>query len=80
MVESKVGEDGGTVRDKAARIKSMTSAADGRGLKACALVDGKGWTERATALLDVIVTTQGRTYTLSTLNQILQLPEIVALS
>ena len=79
-VESKVGEDGGTVRDKAARIKTMTSAADDNGLKACALVDGKGWTERTTALLEVIVTTQGRTYTLSTLDQILQLPEIVALS
>ncbi|MCY4422548.1 MAG: hypothetical protein OXC06_05705 [Acidimicrobiaceae bacterium] len=80
VVESKVGEDGGTVRDKAARIKSMTSAADHRGLKACALVDGKGWTERTTALLEVIVTTQGRTYTLSTLDQILQLPEIQAVS
>ena len=80
VVESKVGEDGGTVRDKAARIKSMTSAADDRGLRACALVDGKGWTERSTALLEVIVTTQGRTYTLSTLDHILQLPEIRAVS
>lgn len=80
VVESKVGEDGGTVRDKAARIKSMTSAADDKGLKACALVDGKGWTERTTALLEVIVTTQGRTYTLSTLDQILHLPEIQSLT
>ena len=80
VVESKVGEDGGTVRDKAARIKSMTSAADDKGLKACALVDGKGWTERTAALLEVIVTTQGRTYTLSTLRQILELPEIQALA
>ena len=77
-VESKVGEDGGTVRDKAARIKNMATAANDRGLKACALVDGKGWTERTAALLEVIVTTQGRTYTLSTLDQILHLPEIVA--
>lgn len=79
VVESKVGEDGGTVRDKAARIKSMTSAADDRGLRACALVDGKGWTERTTALLEVVIATQGRTYTLSTLSQLLHLPEIKAL-
>ena len=79
VVESKVGEDGGTVRDKAARIKSMTSAANARGLKACAVVDGKGWTERSAALLEVVVATQGRTYTLSTLSQILELPEIQAL-
>lgn len=80
VVESKVGEDGGTVRDKAARIKSMTSAADARGLKACAVVDGKGWTERTAALLEVVIATQGRTYTLSTLDQILQLPEIQTVS
>ena len=79
VVESKVGEDGGTVRDKAARIKSMTSAANARGLKACAVVDGKGWTERSAALLEVVVATQGGTYTLSTLSQILELPEIQAL-
>ena len=30
VIESKVGEDGGTVRDKAARIKSMASAANDR--------------------------------------------------
>lgn len=76
VVEAKVGEDGGTVRDKAARISSMTSAANARGLRACALVEGKGWMERAAALLEVVVATQGRTYTLSTLSHILELPEI----
>ena len=80
VVESKVGEDGGTVRDKAARIKSMTGAANARGLKACAVVDGKGWTERAAALLEVIVVTQGRAYTLTTLHHLLRLPEIQALA
>ena len=76
VIESKVGEDGGTVRDKAARIKTMTSAANARGFKSCAVVDGKGWTERTAALLEVVVATQGRTFTLSTLSQILELPEI----
>ena len=32
IVESKVGEDGGTVRDKAARLKSLAIADAQRGL------------------------------------------------
>ena len=79
VVESKVGEDGGTVRDKAARIRAMTSAARDCGLKACVLIDGKGWIERTAALLDVIIATEGRTYTLATLDHILELPEIQSL-
>jgi hypothetical protein len=35
IVESKVGEDGGTVRDKAARIKSVAEAARQRSLVVC---------------------------------------------
>ena len=76
VIEAKVGEDGGTVRDKAARIRTLAEAASRRGLKPCALIDGKGWSERTTALLDVVLATQGRTYTLSTLGHILELPEI----
>ncbi|MCY3567982.1 MAG: hypothetical protein OXH38_05105 [Chloroflexi bacterium] len=79
VVESKVGEDGGTVRDKAARIRNMTAAAGAAGLTPCAVIDGKGWTERSAALLEVVVATQGRTYTMATLSQILELPEIQAL-
>lgn len=79
VVESKVAEDGGTARDKAARVRTLVAAASERGLRACALVDGKGWTERPNALCDVILATQGRTYTLATINQILELPEIQAL-
>ena len=78
-VESKVAEDGGTARDKAARIRTMTSAARERSFKACVLIDGKGWIERTAALLDVIIATEGRTYTLATLDHILKLPEIQSL-
>ena len=80
VIEAKVGEDGGTVRDKAARIRTLAEAANRRGLTACALIDGKGWSERTTALLDVIVATQGRTYTLSTMEHLLELPEIKAVA
>ena len=79
IIEAKIGEDGGTVRDKASRIKNLADFAHGRGLLACAVVDGKGWSERPTALADVIIATGGRTYTLSTLPQILELPQIAAL-
>jgi len=79
IIESKIGEDGGTVRDKAARIKSLGVAAEQRGLVMCAVIDGKGWRERASALLDVVVATRGRTYTLQTLDDLMQVPEVAAL-
>ena len=78
-IESKVGEDGGTVRDKAARITSMANAAKARGLLACAAVDGRGWSERPNALADVVIATEGRTYSLDTLQQLLEIPEIAEL-
>ncbi len=78
-VEAKVGEDGGTVRDKAARIQSMARSAEALGLRPCAVIDGRGWSERVTALVDVVLATQGRTYTLATLEQLLALPEVAAL-
>lgn len=79
IIESKIGEDGGTVRDKAARIKSLAHAATARNLVTCAVVDGKGWSERASALADVIIATGGRTYTLATLDHLLSVPQIAAL-
>lgn len=79
VIESKVAEDGGTARDKSARIRTLVTAANARGLRACALIDGKGWTERPNALCDVILATQGRTYSLATIEQILELSEIQAL-
>ncbi len=78
IVESKVGEDGGTVRDKAARLKNLAIAGSARGLVVCALLDGKGWSERPSALADVVIATGGRTYTLQTLEHFLELPEVAA--
>lgn len=79
IIESKIAEDGGTARDKAARIKSLGVAAERRGLVMCAVIDGKGWRERASALLDVVTATRGRTYTLQTLEQLMGVPEVAAL-
>jgi len=79
ILESKVAEDGGTARDKAARIQGLAATAHQRGLVACAVVDGKGWSERAKALIGVILATEGRTYTLSTLPHLLAVPELSGL-
>ncbi len=79
VIETKIGEDGGTVRDKAARIARLATAAQDRGLVPCAVIDGKGWRERASALVDVVIATGGRTYSLSTLDQLLGVPEVAAL-
>jgi hypothetical protein len=80
VIESKIGEDGGTVRDKASRIRNLADAAHARGLIACAVVDGKGWRERPNAMVDVVLATEGRTYTLSTMKFLLQIPEISSLA
>lgn len=79
IIESKVAEDGGTARDKAARIKNAADAARDRGLLPCAVVDGKGWSERPNALVDIVIATEGRTYSLSTLPHLLDIPEIIDL-
>ena len=79
VLESKIGEDGGTVRDKASRIQGMARSATARGLIPCAVVDGKGWRERPSALTDVIIATEGRTYTLNTVHLLLSVPEIAVL-
>lgn len=76
IIESKVAEDGGTARDKAARIKNAAEAAKARGLLPCAVIDGKGWSERPKALLDIVIATDGRTYSLATLAHLLDIPEI----
>lgn len=72
-------EDGGTVRDKAARIGRLAEAAGARGLVTCAVIDGQGWRERPNALVDVVIATGGRTFSLNTLEQLLGVPESPAL-
>lgn len=79
VVESKVAEDGGTARDKASRIEGLADSARRAGLVVCALVDGKGWSERAGALVDVVIATDGRTYSLQTMKQLLDVSEIAGL-
>lgn len=66
------------MRDKTARIKSVAEAARQRSLVVCAVIDGKEWSERPGALLDVVLATGGRTFTLATLKNLPLVPEIAA--
>jgi hypothetical protein len=51
VIETKVVEDGGSARDKAARIGRLAEAAGARGLVTCAVIDGKaGASERMRSL------------------------------
>ena len=52
-----------------AALKVWLIAPAGAGLVVCALVDGKGWSERPGALVDVVIATDGRTYSLQTMKQ-----------
>ena len=78
-VDAKVGEDVETVVDKADQIEKMASAASAAGLRPCAVIEGYGWVNRTNALARVMKATEGRTYTLATLDQFLDLPEVAAL-
>ena len=78
-VEAKVGEDGGTVLDKTDHIEAIAAAASATGVGLCALLEGQGWLDRSTALARVIVATEGRTYTLTTMHYLLDLPELAGL-
>jgi hypothetical protein len=60
-------------------IINMARAAEERGLLACAVVDGRGWSDRANALADVAIATHGRTYSLATLQHLLDIPDIDSL-
>ena len=78
-VEAKVAEDPETVVDKADHFEAIAGAAVAAGLRPCALIDGKGWAGRTSALARVIIATEGRTYTLATMEQLLELPELAEL-
>ena len=70
--------DGGTARDKAARIANVAVAAEAAGLTPMAVIDGIGWVRRD-ALVQTLQATHGLTFSLSNLEALVTVPEIVAL-
>jgi len=78
-IEAKGANDGGTARDKAARIANVAAAADAAGLVPTAVIDGIGWVDRRDALVQTLQATHGLTFSLSNLETLITVPEIVAL-
>ena len=79
VIESKVAEDGGTARDKADRFMNFADSARRAGFTVCALIDGRGWSERPAALTKVVIATEGRTYTFDTMKDLLAVSDIAGL-
>jgi hypothetical protein len=77
-IEAKGANDGGTARDKAARIANVAAAAEAAGLTPMAVIDGIGWIRRD-ALVQTLQATHGLTFSLSNLEMLSTIPEIVAL-
>ncbi len=72
MIECKQANDGGTARDKAARYRSLRAeGARLGGVPVFAVLDGLGWERVNDALGPVVRDTDGRVFTLSTLEQML---------
>lgn len=72
MVECKGANDGGTARDKASRFSRLrTETTRLGGVPLFAVLAGLGWTRTADALGPVVRDTDGRTFTIPTLTQML---------
>lgn len=79
VVEAKLAEDGGTARDKAARIERLCREAKSKGIVPIAVIDGKGFYRINDVTAPILRNTEGETYTLKTIERILDLPEIALL-
>ncbi|HUE87274.1 MAG TPA: hypothetical protein VMO26_14465 [Vicinamibacterales bacterium] len=73
MLECKAANDGGTARDKASRFRALRQEATRLGgVPLFAVLAGLGWTRTADALGPVIRDTDGRTFTVPTLMEMMQ--------
>lgn len=77
-LEAKGADDGGTARDKAARIAAVAVRAHAHGWTPLAVIDGNGW-KRRDALVQTLEATRGLTFSLENVALILDVPEVAAL-
>jgi len=78
-LEAKLAEDGGTARDKAARVERFCIEARRKGVLPVAVIDGKGFYRLNGVTAPILKNTRGEAYTLKTLERLLALPEVAAL-
>ena len=76
VVESKLTEDGGTARDKAARIFRLSETCRKREITLVAFVDGRGFTRINDVLAPIMRWTGGWTFCLNTAARMLEVPAI----
>lgn len=76
IIEAKVAEDGGTARDKAARIKVLAGIARPREIDLISVIDGKGFTRINDVLLPIIAYSGGLVFSYSNKEEILEIPSI----
>jgi hypothetical protein len=78
VIEAKITEDDGTARDKVTRIQHLAEIARQRGLQGesgfevIACIDGRGFSVRREDMRKLLEATQGKVFTLETLNQIVE--------
>ncbi len=75
-IEAKLAEDGGTARDKAARIERFCIEAREKGVFPVVVIDGKGFYRINDVTAPIVRNTRGETYTLKTLERILAIPQL----
>lgn len=76
VVEAKMADNGGTARDKAARIHSLSEVTKSRGLVLIAVVDGYGFRRHLDVMVPIVRDTNGLTFSASNLQEILRVPGI----
>lgn len=81
-IEAKIANDGGTMRDKAARVSNLARQAREEGsdgewaFQVVACVDGRGFSERYRESKELIENTQGKVFTFDTLEDLVKYTEI----
>lgn len=77
-IEAKIANDGGTMRDKAARVSNLARQAREKGsggewaFQVVACVDGRGFSERYRESKELIENTQGKVFTFDTLEDLIE--------
>jgi hypothetical protein len=78
IIEAKITGDDGTARDKATRIEKLAAMRDERirqglpGFEVVACIDGRGFGVRREDMRKLLLRTEGKVFTLSTLDQLVE--------
>lgn len=82
VIEAKITEDDGTARDKVTRIQHLASISNQRrlqgesGFQVIACIDGRGFGVRRSDMRKLLIATQGKVFTLSTLEHMVRWSEL----